>query len=47
MSSGEWLGVFCLTEVSVGTDASYQQTTAVFDKQTKEWILNGSKFFCY
>lgn len=45
MASGEWLGAFCLTEVGAGTDASSQQTTAVFDEQTKEWILNGSKFF--
>lgn len=45
MASGEWLGAFCLTEVGAGTDASSQQTTAVFDEHTKEWILNGSKFF--
>lgn len=45
MASGEWLGGFGLTEVNAGTDASGQQTTAVLDTATNEWIINGSKIF--
>ncbi len=45
MASGEWLGAFGLTEPNAGTDASGQQTTAVLDEKTNEWILNGSKIF--
>ncbi len=45
MASGEWLGAFGLTEVNAGTDASGQQTTAVFDEAKQEWIINGSKIF--
>ncbi|MGL5351409.1 MAG: acyl-CoA dehydrogenase [Cetobacterium sp.] len=45
MASGEWVGAFGLTEPNAGTDAAGQQTTAVFDENTNEWILNGSKIF--
>ncbi|MGL4677370.1 MAG: acyl-CoA dehydrogenase [Brevinema sp.] len=45
MASGEWIGGFGLTEVNAGTDASGQQTTAIFDESSKEWIINGSKIF--
>lgn len=45
LASGEWLGAFGLTEANAGTDASGQQTTAVFDATKQEWILNGSKIF--
>ncbi|MGL5955567.1 MAG: acyl-CoA dehydrogenase [Brevinema sp.] len=45
MASGEWLGGFGITEVGAGSDISGQQTTAVFDEQTKEWVLNGAKLF--
>ena len=45
MSTGEWLGAFGLTEANAGTDAAGQQTTAIFDEATQEWILNGSKIF--
>ncbi|MGI6108306.1 MAG: acyl-CoA dehydrogenase [Eubacteriaceae bacterium] len=45
MVKGEKLGAFGLTEPNAGTDASGQQTKAVFDKETNEWILNGSKIF--
>ena len=39
------LGAFGLTEPGAGTDAQGQQTKAVFDKETNEWVLNGSKCF--
>ncbi len=45
MATGEWIGAFGLTEPNAGTDAAGQQTTAVFDETTNEWILNGSKIF--
>ena len=45
MATGEWLGGFGLTEANAGTDAAGQQTTAVFDETTQEWVLNGSKIF--
>ena len=45
MASGEWLGAFGLTEVNAGTDAASQQTTAILDEKTNEWVLNGSKIF--
>ena len=45
LASGEWIGAFGLTEPGAGTDAQGQQTTAVFDEATNEWVLNGSKIF--
>ena len=45
LASGEWLGAFGLTEPNAGTDAAGQQTTAVLDETTNEWIINGSKIF--
>ena len=45
LASGEKLGAFGLTEPGAGTDAQGQQTKAVFDKETNEWVLNGSKCF--
>ena len=45
LASGEWLGAFGLTEPNAGTDAAGQQTTAVLDEATQEWVLNGYKIF--
>ncbi|EKV58332.1 acyl-CoA dehydrogenase [Brachyspira hampsonii] len=45
LASGEWLGAFGLTEPNAGTDAAGQQTTAVLDEASQEWIINGSKIF--
>ena len=45
LCKGEWIGAFGLTEPGAGTDAQGQQTTAVFDEATNEWVLNGSKIF--
>ena len=45
LASGEWLGAFGLTEPNAGTDAAGQQTVAVLDEATQEWVLNGSKIF--
>lgn len=43
LTSGEWLGCFCLTEPHTGSDASAITTRAVRDKD--EWVLNGVKQF--
>ena len=43
LASGEYLGAFCLTEPSAGSDAGSLKSKAV--KQGDEYILNGSKIF--
>ncbi len=45
LATGEWLGAFGLTEPGAGTDAQGQQTKAVLDEETHEWVINGSKCF--
>jgi len=47
LTSGEWIGSFCLSEPEAGSDATSQRTTAI-DKGdhyilngTKNWITNG------
>lgn len=53
LTSGEWLGAFCLSEPEAGSDATSQRTTAE-DKGdhyllngTKNWITNGGKASLY
>ena len=41
ISSGEWIGGFCLTEPGSGSDAAGMATRAVRDGD--HWVLNGSK----
>jgi alkylation response protein AidB-like acyl-CoA dehydrogenase len=43
MSTGEWVGAFCLTEPNSGSDAASMKTRAV--KKGDKWILNGTKMF--
>lgn len=43
MVSGEWLGSYCLTEPSAGSDAASLSTKAV--KDGDDYILNGEKTF--
>ena len=45
LASGKKVGAFGLTEPGAGTDAQGQQTKAVLDEETHEWVLNGSKCF--
>ena len=45
LASGKKIGAFGLTEPGAGTDAQGQQTKAVLDEETHEWVLNGSKCF--
>jgi len=53
LSTGEWVGAFCLSEPEAGSDATSQTTLAV-DKGdhyiingTKNWITNGSRAQIY
>lgn len=39
-------GAMAITEAQAGSDASAIETTADFDPETEEWILNGQKIFC-
>ena len=43
--TGEALAGFGLTEPGCGSDAGATQTRAVFDPDTNEWVINGSKIF--
>lgn len=43
MASGEYLGAFCLTEPTAGSDAGSLKTRAV--KDGDDYVLNGSKMF--
>jgi len=45
LANGTKIGAFGLTEPGAGTDAQGQQTKAVLDEETHEWVLNGSKCF--
>lgn len=39
-------GAMAMTEPQAGSDTSNIQTTATYDPETDEWILNGQKIFC-
>ena len=39
-------GAMAMTEPGAGSDTSAIQTTARFDDETDEWVLNGEKIFC-
>ena len=41
LTSGEWIGSFCLSEPEAGSDATSQRTTAI--DQGDHYILNGTK----
>ncbi len=43
LASGEYLGAFCLTEPSAGSDAAALKTKAV--KDGDDYVINGSKVF--
>lgn len=39
-------GAMAITEPEAGSDAAAIETTAQFDPDTEEWVLNGTKIFC-
>ncbi len=39
-------GAMAMTEPGAGSDTSSIQTTAEFDEEHNEWVLNGEKIFC-
>jgi acyl-CoA dehydrogenase len=39
-------GAMAITEPQAGSDVAAIETTADFDPETDEWILNGTKIFC-
>ena len=41
LTSGEWLGAFCLSEPEAGSDATQQRTTA--EQNGDHYIINGTK----
>ena len=43
LATGEWIGAYALTEPNAGSDALAPNTTAVWDSDSKEWVLNGEK----
>ncbi len=53
LTSGEWVGAFCLSEPEAGSDATSQTTTAIdmgdhyLLNGTKNWITNGGRSQVY
>ena len=45
LCTGEILGAFGLTEPDGGSDAGATRTTARLDRETDEWVINGTKCF--
>ncbi|PRR79171.1 Acryloyl-CoA reductase [Clostridium liquoris] len=45
LTKGGSLGAFALTEPNAGSDAGSAKTVAIFDSETNEYILNGTKCF--
>ena len=41
----KWGGM-AMTEPGAGSDTSAIRTTAILDKETNEWVINGEKIFC-
>lgn len=45
LAAGKYLGAFCLTEQSSGSDAASLKSKAVAVKEGGEYRINGSKVF--
>ncbi|ERN54740.1 acyl-CoA dehydrogenase family protein [Alkalihalophilus marmarensis] len=45
LASGDYLGAYCLTEPSSGSDALAAKTTAVLNQEKTHYILNGTKLY--
>ncbi len=45
LTSGEWVGAYCLSEASSASDALNSKTKATLSKDGKHYILNGTKMW--
>lgn len=45
LCDGQGLWAFGLTEPEAGSDAQASRTTAIFDSDSNEWVINGSKIW--
>lgn len=45
LATGEKMWAFGLTEQSAGSDAQASKTTATYDADRKDWVINGSKIW--
>jgi alkylation response protein AidB-like acyl-CoA dehydrogenase len=45
LTSGEWIGAYCLTEPDCGSDPLSARTTAVLSDDGRHYVLNGIKQF--
>ncbi|WP_100372376.1 acyl-CoA dehydrogenase family protein [Bacillus sp. FJAT-45037] len=45
LASGEYLGAYCLTEPSSGSDALAAKTTAILNEAKTHYLLNGTKLY--
>jgi acyl-CoA dehydrogenase family protein 9 len=43
LASGQMIAAFALTEPEAGSDAAAQRTTAAYDAERREFVLNGTK----
>jgi alkylation response protein AidB-like acyl-CoA dehydrogenase len=45
LASGEWIGAYCLTEPTAGSDANNGKTEAVLSEDGEHYIINGQKMW--
>ena len=45
LASGEWMGAYCLTEPTAGSDANSGKTTATLSEDGKSYKINGQKMW--
>ncbi len=45
LASGEWIGAYCLTEPSAGSDANSGKTKAVLSEDGKHYLITGNKMW--
>ncbi len=45
LSSGEWIGCYCLTEPGAGSDANSGKTRAVLTEDEKHYLITGQKMW--
>lgn len=45
LATGQWIGAYCLTEPTAGSDANSGKTTATLSEDKKYYLLNGQKMW--